>query len=130
MCVIGPGDSFYSSLGKDPYTGKLLVNGSLVNPDTIQFNITQETYLDEPITDASGKTLLSTKKEFNSSTNTLSLYIGVNATYQQNLNPDQLRRLGIEQMVRSFFVMFGESPDNFVKIEQIIRNLNSWQPSQ
>lgn len=130
MCVIGPGDSFYTLLGKDPYTEKLLVNGSQISPDLIQFNINQEIYSDEPIKDASGKTIVSTKKEFNSLTNTLSLYIGINASYQQNLSPDQLQRLAIEQIVRSFFAMYSESPDNYVKIEQIIHKLNSWQPTE
>jgi hypothetical protein len=79
--------------------------------------------------DGQGKVLSSTKKEYDVSTKTLTITVGVNADYYNNLKLTEQRLLYLSQTVRSFMAMFGETPDNFVKVERVVGNLGSWQPT-
>jgi hypothetical protein len=118
----------YEALGQRPESG-LLVNGEKVRPATILYRTSLYSYNDEQMKDGQGKVLSSTKKEYDVSTKTLTITVGVNADYYNNLKLTEQRLLYLSQTVRSFMAMFGETPDNFVKVERVVGNLGSWQPT-
>lgn len=127
-CTIKKDDLLYGALGQSP-DSELLVNGVKVKPDKIVYQTSSDTYNDEQMKDGQGKVLSSTKKEYDASSKTLTITVGVNADYYNNLKPTEQRLLYLSQTVRSFMAMFGETPDNFVKVERVVGNLGSWQPT-
>lgn len=127
-CTIKNDDLLYEALGQRPESG-LLVNGEKVRPATILYRTSLYSYNDEQMKDGQGKILSSTKKEYDASSKTLTITVGVNADYYNNLKQTEQRLLYLSQTVRSFMAMFGETPDNFVKVERVVGNLGSWQPT-
>lgn len=127
-CTIKKNDNIFSVLGKTSDT-ELLVNGVKIAPEKIVYETTDNTYPDEQMKDGQGKVLTSTNKEYDVSTKTLTISIGANPSYFNNLKPTEQRLLYLSQTVRSFMAMFGETPENFVKVERVVNELGSWQPT-
>lgn len=128
ICTIKKDDDIYQAIGQDP-DSELWVNGVKVKPEVIVYQTGTGTYPDEQIQDGQGKVLSSTQKEYDTETETLTLTIGANPSYYNNLRLAEQRTLYLSQTVRSFMAMFGETPDNFIKVEQAVGNLGSWQPA-
>ncbi len=128
-CSIGRTDSLYTVLGQDPDAG-LLVGGVVVKPEKIVYKVSLGVYADAQIADGQGKVLSSSGKEYDAGTKTLTLTIGVNSGYYNSLQSDQQHTLLLSQTVRSFLAMFGETPNNFIKVEKAVSSLGSWQPTQ
>ena len=128
VCTIKKNDSMYSVLGHDPDT-ELIVNGMKIKPEHIIYQTSSDTYTDEQMKDGQEKVLTSTNKEYNEDTKTLTLSIGASPSYYNNLPPTEQRLLYLSQTVRSFMAMFGETPENFVKVERVVDELGSWQPT-
>lgn len=129
VCSIGYTDNLYAVLGQDPNT-ELLVNGVLVKPEKIIYKVGYGVYPDEQITDGQGKVISSTNKGYDANTKTLTLTIGVNSNYYNNLQSTQQHTLLLSQTVRSFLAMFGETSENFIQVEKMVNSLGSWQPTQ
>ena len=129
VCVIGKDNNLFSALGKS-FDSEMLVNGVKVKPEKILYITSNETYSDEQIKDGQGKVITSSNKTFDSSTSTLTLTVSIGADYYKNLSQSERNLLYTSQTVRSFMAMFEESPENFIKAEQIVSSLGSWQPTQ
>jgi hypothetical protein len=127
VCTIKDNDDIYSVLGQDPDT-ELMVNGVKIKPEKIIYQTSADTYTDEQMKDGQGKVLTSTNKEYDENTKTLTLSIGANPGYYNNLKPTEQRLLYLSQTVRSFLAMFGETTENFVQIESAVNALGTWQP--
>ncbi len=128
LCVLHARDPLYELLGLGPNT-PLLVEGQKVTPRMITIQIDNATYSDEQTNDATNKVLISTRKTYNSKTKTLALVIGTEPGYFSGLTFEEQRTLYVAQIVRSFLAMLSQSPDNYVKIQQITSTLGSWQPT-
>ncbi len=128
ICIIKKNDDIFSVLGQGPDV-KFLINGVTVSPEKIVYQTSSETYSDEQMKDGKGKVLSSANKEYDSTTKTLTISIGADPSYYDNLQPTEQRLLYLSQTVRSLMAMFGETSENFVKVERVVNELGSWQPA-
>lgn len=128
ICTIKKDDQIYLVLGQNPDT-ELLLNGVKIKPKTITYQLTPATYNDEQMKDGAGKVLTSSLKEYDPASGILQLLIGANPDYYKSLTYSQKKLLYVSQTVRTFMAMFGETPENYVKVEQVVNSLGSWQPS-
>lgn len=128
VCTIKDNDDIYSVLGQDPDI-ELIVNGVKIKPEKIIYQTSADTYTDEQMKDGQGKVLTSTNKDYDENTKTLTLSIGADPSYYNNLKPTEQRLLYLSQTVRSFMAMFGETTENFVKVESAVNALGTWQPT-
>ncbi len=128
ICTIKADDQIYLVLGQNPDT-ELLLNGVKIKPKKITYQLTSATYDDEQMKDGAGKVLTSSLKEYDPASGVLQLLIGANPDYYKSLTYTQKKLLYVSQTVRTFMAMFGETPDNYVKVEKAVNNLGSWQPS-
>jgi biopolymer transport protein ExbD len=128
VCTIKKNDDIFSALGQGS-DAELLVNGIKIKPNKIVYQTSSETYKDEQMKDGQGKVLSSTNKEYDANTKTLTISVGANPNYYNNLQPTEQRLLYLSQTVRSFMAMFGETPENFIKVEKVVNELGSWQPT-
>ena len=126
-CVIKQDDPLYDLFGQSPGS-ELLVNGIKVRPDKILYQTSQNAFNDEQMKDGQGNILSSSKKDYDMGTKTLTITIGINSDYSNKLKPTEQRLLYLSQTVRSFMAMFGDSPEDFVKMEQVVGSMGSWQP--
>jgi hypothetical protein len=129
LCVIRLDDPLFALLGKSISDEGLFIDGVLVKPQKVVYKVTYNTYPDEQLKDVAGKILLSTNKLFDEKSDTLTLTIGINEQYFQDLNTGGQRTFPVSRLVRSFLTMFKESPDNYIKVEQIVKGLGDWYPA-
>lgn len=128
ICTIKNDDQIYLVLGQNPDT-ELLLNGVKIKPKKITYQLTPATYDDEQMKDGAGKVLTSSMKKHDPVSGVLQLLVGANPDYYKSLTYSQKKLLYVSQTVRTFMAMFGETPDNYVKVEKVVNSLGSWQPS-
>lgn len=128
-CTIATNDRIYDVLEQEENSVRVFINGAWIEPKTVLFQLNQKTYSDEVISDATGKTLLSSGKEYNPKMGTLMLWVGMNASYYNSISPKERQTLYLEQLVRTLTALFGKSPNNFITVQNAVQLLHSWQPS-
>lgn len=127
-CVINEDDPLFALLGKSSTGNGLWVGGLLIKPKKIVYKTSYDTYPDEQLKDAAGKVLLSTNKTHNEKTGVLTITVGLDKTYYKSLDAKGRRSFPNSQLVRSFLAMLKDNPDNYIKVEQVVKSLGDWRP--
>lgn len=128
-CDVEGGKHILSALGKSEKGTEFFINGTLVKPKYILIQINKNTYGGNALVDASGKKLISSEINYREADGVLQIKVGMNAQYYQTLNPAQRHTLYLEQIVRTFILMLQEKENDFIRIQQVVSALSSWQPA-
>jgi len=128
FCVLRPDDPLFTAIGINPRVALFEIDGKKEQVANVYFQIAFEDFTEEPITDASGKVITTSKKEYDALSKSLTIYVGSKEDYFRMIPEDQQKQLYLAQIVRSLLVMTGDTSGDFRRTFEVTNKLVKWSP--